>query len=386
MTLPRIAQRLRAIPPSGLVHFFDLLAGMEDVLSLGIGEPDLPTPEPICRAGRAALEQGKIGYTSNAGLPALRQRIAAHLARSYGVEYDPEGEILITVGVSEALHLALMAVLDPGDALLLPEPCFVAYDPCVRLVNGVPLPVATTVEHGFQVTRQQLAEAWRPGTKALLINYPNNPTGAVMGREGLLEVAQFALERDLVVISDEIYDRFVYGVEHTCFAALPQMRDRTILLGGFSKAYAMTGWRIGYACGPRDLIEAMHKAHQYIIMSAPTLGQLGALQALTCEDDCAAEIVQEFGRRREVMLQGLRSIGLPTYPSPGAIYLFPSIAPTGLSAQEFSERLLLEEKVAVVPGDAFGPSGAGFVRVAYTVPLPQIEEALERMERFLRRL
>lgn len=386
MTLPRIAQRLRAIPPSGLVHFFDLLAGMEDVLSLGIGEPDLPTPRPICQEGIEALERGQVGYTSNAGLLALRQKIAEHLARSYGVMYDPEKEILITVGVSEALHLALMAVLDPGDALLLPEPCFVAYDPCVRRVNGVPLPVATTVEHGFQVTRQQLAEAWRPGTKALLINYPNNPTGAVMGREELLEVARFALERDLLVISDEIYDRFVYGVEHTCFAALPQMRERTILLGGFSKAYAMTGWRIGYACGPRDLIEAMHKAHQYIIMSAPTLGQLGALQALACEDDCAAEIVQEFGRRREVLLEGLRAIGLPTYSSPGAIYLFPSIAPTGLSAQEFSERLLLEEKVAVAPGDAFGPSGAGFVRVAYTVPVHQIKEALERMERFLRRL
>jgi len=276
---PRVSQRLRSIPSSGLLRFFDILATMDDVLSLGIGEPDLPTPKPVCDAGIAALSRGHMGYTSNAGIYELRERISSYLADCYGVRYDPDGEILVTVGVSEALHITLLSLLDPGDAVLVPEPCFVSYNPCVRFANAEPIAVATVVDDGFQVTVDQLAEAMQPRVKALLLSYPNNPTGAVMERERLLEVARFARENDLVVISDEIYERFVYGIGHICVASLPGMQERTLLLGGFSKSHAMTGWRIGYACGPREIIQAMHKVHQYIIMSAPTIAQVGALGA-----------------------------------------------------------------------------------------------------------
>jgi aminotransferase len=381
-----VSQRIRSIPPSGLLKFFGILATMDDVLSLGIGEPDFPTPPPICEAGIASIHRGETGYTSNAGVLELRQEIARHLARRYGVQYAPDDEILVTVGVSEALHAAILSLVDPGDAVLLPEPCFVAYDPCVRFANGLPVPVVTRAEDGFQVTGEELGRALAPRTKALLLSYPNNPTGAVMERERLLEVARFAEAHDLIVISDEIYDRFVYGMEHTCFASLPGMKQRTVLLGGFSKSHAMTGWRIGYACGPREIIQAMHKVHQYIIMSAPTMAQMGILGALGCDDDCAQGIVREFAMRREIVVEGLRRIGLPCVEPRGAIYAFPSIAHTGLSSSEFSERLLCEEKVAVVPGNAFGASGEGYVRVAYTVPAPRLEEAFERLKRFVERL
>jgi aminotransferase len=381
-----VSQRIRSIPPSGLLKFFGILATMDDVLSLGIGEPDFPTPPPICEAGIASIHRGETGYTSNAGVLELRQEIARHLARRYGVQYAPDDEILVTVGVSEALHAAILSLVDPGDAVLLPEPCFVAYDPCVRFANGLPVPVVTRAEDGFQVTGEELGRALAPRTKALLLSYPNNPTGAVMERERLLEVARFAEAHDLIVISDEIYDRFVYGMEHTCFASLPGLKQRTVLLGGFSKSHAMTGWRIGYACGPREIIQAMHKVHQYIIMSAPTMAQMGILGALGCDDDCAQGIVREFAMRREIVVEGLRRIGLPCVEPRGAIYAFPSIAHTGLSSSEFSERLLCEEKVAVVPGNAFGASGEGYVRVAYTVPAPRLEEAFERLKRFVERL
>ena len=381
-----LSERIRSIPPSGLLKFFDILATMDDVLSLGIGEPDLPTPQPICAAGIDSINRGETGYTSNAGKLELRQEIAIYLARRYGVEYDPEGEILVTVGVSEALHAAILSLVDPGDAVLIPEPCFVAYDPCVRFANGRPVPVATQAKDAFQVTGDELAKAMMPRVKAVLLSYPNNPTGAVMERGRLVEVARFAAEHDLIVISDEIYDRFVYGLEHTCFASLPGMKQRTVLLGGFSKSHAMTGWRIGYACGPREIIQAMHKVHQYIIMSAPTTAQNGILGAFACGEDCAQGIVQEFARRREVTIAALRCIGLACVEPRGAIYAFPSIADTGLSSVEFSERLLREEKVAVVPGNAFGASGEGYVRIAYTVPLPRLEEALERLGRFVSRL
>ena len=383
---PRISQRLLSLPPSGLKRFFDILATMDEVLSLGLGEPDLPTPEPIRQAAVSSIGRGQTGYTANAGLLPLRQRIASCLSDRYGVFYDPEGEILITVGVSEGLHAALLSLIDPGDAVLVPEPCFVSYGPCVHLSHGRPVPVATTIDNGFRVTRDQLAAAMTPRASALLLNYPNNPTGAVMERECLEEVAQFAREEDLVVVSDEIYDRFVYEGKHTCFASLPGMRECTVLLGGFSKSHAMTGWRIGYACAPHDIIDAVHRVHQYIIMSAPTIAQMGILGALDGVEDCADGIVQEFSRRRDIMLRGLGEIGLPCCESRGAIYLFPSVTHTGLSSTEFAEKLLLEEKVAVVPGIAFGAAGEGHVRVAYTVPVPQLEEALERMDRFVRRL
>jgi aminotransferase len=368
------------------LRFFDILATMDDVLSLGIGEPDLPTPAPICEAGIQSIRRGETGYTSNAGILELRQGIAAYLAGRYGVEYDPEREILVTVGVSEALHVAMLTLLDAGDEVLMPEPCFVAYDPCIRFAGGVPRPVATTAAEDFGVTVGRLEAQISPRTRALLLSYPNNPTGAVMDRPALEAVARFAEAHDLVVLSDEIYDRFVYGVEHTSFATLPGMQERTVLLGGFSKSYAMTGWRIGYACGPADIIGAMHRAHQYIIMSAPTVAQAGVLGALACGDDCSADIIGEFALRRDLVVRALADIGLPCVEPRGAIYAFPSVAHTGLSAAEFSERLLLEEKVAVVPGDAFGPSGAGHVRMAYTVPMPQLEDAMDRIDRFIRRL
>jgi aminotransferase len=369
-----------------LLHFFDILSTMDDVLSLGIGEPDMPTPQAICEAGTESIRRGETGYTSNAGILELREEIARYVARRYGVHYDPACEILVTVGVSEALHGAMLALVDPGDAVLVPEPCFVSYDPCVRFANGVPIAVATCPEEGWRLNVDRLAEALTPRTRVLLLSYPNNPTGAVMARDELLQVARFAQEHDLTVISDEIYDRFVYGAEHVCFAGLPAMQARTVLLGGFSKSFAMTGWRIGFACAPREIIAAMNIVHQYIIMSAPTVAQVGARNALACDQDLAAQIVAEFAARREVLLSGLADIGLPLAEPRGAIYAFPSVRHTGLSALQFSERLLLEERVAVVPGDAFGPSGAGHVRIAYTVPMDQLEEALERLGRFVGRL
>jgi aminotransferase len=379
----RVSQRLRSIPSSGLLKFFDILATMDDVLSLGIGEPDLRTPEPIAEAGIEAIRQGQTGYTSNAGMRELREAIAADLEARYGVRYDPGTEILVTVGVSEALHAALLSLVDAGDGVLVPEPCFVAYDPCVRFAGGLVQSVPTSANEDFEVTFQALEDAVDARTKALLLSYPNNPTGAVMSRGRLLDVARFAKGHDLVVLSDEIYDRFVYGVDHVCFAALPEMQERTILLGGFSKAYAMTGWRIGYACGPRDIIQAMHKVHQYVIMSAPTLAQAGALGALRCSVDCSEKIIQEFSRRRDMVVHALDDIGLPCVEPQGAMYAFPSIASTGLSSAHFSEQLLLKEKVAVVPGDAFGASGEGHVRIAHTVPADVLEEALERIYRFV---
>lgn len=382
----RIARRLRTIPPSGLLEFFDILATMDDVLSLGIGEPDLRTPDPIAQAGIEAIRRGQTGYTSNAGMRELREAIATDLAARYHVHYDPGTEILVTVGVSEALHAALLSLVDAGDGVLLPEPCFVAYAPCVRLADGVVQSVPTRAREGFQVTREGLEDAVGARTKALLLSYPNNPTGAVMSRERLRGVARFARKRDLVVLSDEIYDRFVYGVDHVCFATLPDMQERTVLFGGFSKCYAMTGWRIGYACGPRDIIQAMHKVHQYIIMSAPTLAQAGALEALRHPGDCSERIIQEFSQRRDIVVQALDAIGLPCIEPRGAMYAFPSIAQTGLTSAEFSELLLLEERVAVVPGEAFGEAGEGHVRIAYTVPADVLEEALERIHRFVRRL
>lgn len=381
-----VSQRLKAIQPSGLSRFFDILATTQDVLSLGLGEPDMATPQPIRQAACEALASGRTGYTSNAGTLELRRAIAQDLSSRYHIEYNPEREIVVTAGVSEGLLAAILAVLDPGDAVLLPEPCFTSYDPIIRLASGVPMSVVTTMAEGFEVTRAQLDAAWRPGVKALLLNYPNNPTGATLAGARLKQVGQFARERDIVVISDEIYERFTYCGEHTCFASLPGMWERTILLGGFSKSLAMTGWRVGYACAPEDIIQAMQRVHQFVLMSAPTLGQIGAHCALTCGRECAQEIVDEFARRRQVLVRGLRELGLPCATPRGAIYAFPSVQGTGLDCESFAERLLLDERVAVVPGTAFGAAGAGCVRIAYTVPVPRLEQALERMGRFVRAL
>jgi aminotransferase len=358
---------------------------MDDVISLGIGEPDFVTPPGIIQAGLDSLAAGETHYTSNSGILELRVALADHLARLYDVQYDPETELLVTVGVSEALYLALAATVERGDEVIVPEPCFVAYNPEVSLAGGVPINVRTVVENGFQVLAAQLEGLITARTKALLLGYPNNPTGAVMSRERLLDVARLAEQRDLLVISDEIYDRLVYGVEHTCFASLPGMQQRTILLGGFSKAYAMTGWRIGYAAAPAEILDAMRKVHQYTIMSAPTTAQYAALEALRHGEDAVQDMRARYDRRRRLIVDGLNGIGLTCFEPRGAFYAFPSIAITGMSDEEFSERLLMEEKVACVPGCAFGACGAGHVRCSYATATEKIEQALERIARFARR-
>ncbi len=356
---------------------------MKDVVSLGIGEPDFVTPDAIRQAGIASIEAGYTAYTSNSGMIELREALSAHLDRLYGVQYDPEGELLVTVGVSEAMQNTMLALIDPGDEVIIPEPSFVAYGPSVVLAGGTVVSVPTHVENAFQVTGQELEAAVTPRTKAILIGYPNNPTGAVMTRERLLEVAAVAEEHDLIVFSDEIYDRLVYGTEHTCVASLPGMRDRTVLLGGFSKAYAMTGWRLGYLAAPAAITTAVRKIHQYAIMSAPTMSQHAALAALQEGEADVQRMREEYDRRRRCIVDGFNRIGLPTFEPQGAFYAFPRVGQLGLSSAEFAERLLLEEKVAVIPGDAFGPSGAGFVRACYATSLEQIETALERIKRFV---
>jgi aminotransferase len=380
-----VAKKLRDVPPSGIRRFFDIAATMDDVISLGIGEPDFDTPPAIVRAGIGSLEIGETHYTSNSGILELRTALAEHLEQLYGVRYDPETELLITVGVSEALYLALEATVDHGEQVIVPEPCFVSYNPEVIFAGGTPVSISTSAENDFQVLASEIKEQITAQTKALLLGYPNNPTGAVMSRDRLLDIARLAQDHDLLVISDEIYDRLVYGFEHTCFASLPGMRQRTILLGGFSKAYAMTGWRIGYAAAPAGILAAMRKVHQYTIMSAPTTAQHAALEALKHGEEAVQQMRARYDRRRRLIVDGLNSIGLTCFEPRGAFYAFPSIAITGMTDEEFSERLLMEEKVACVPGSAFGPSGAGHVRCSYATAYDQIELALERMERFARR-
>jgi len=381
-----VAARINGVPPSGIRKFFDIVATMKDVISLGIGEPDFVSPEPILEAGINSLRAGHTAYTSNSGILELRHAISTQLDRLYSVSYDPESELLVTVGVSEALLLALMATCEPGSEVIVPEPCFVAYQPTVVFAGGVPVPVPTYVSQDFQVTLEDLEKARTARTRAVLLGYPNNPTGAVLERSRLVEVAEWASANNLLVISDEIYDRLVYGMPHTCFSSLPGMQERTILLGGFSKSHAMTGWRIGYAAAPPAILAAMRKVHQYIIMSAPTTGQEAAIEALRSAEPYVEAMREEYDRRRRVIVDGFNRLGMLCFEPRGAFYAFPSIESTGLSDEEFSERLLLEEKVAVIPGSAFGSSGKGHVRASYATSLPNIEEALNRIERFLAKL
>jgi len=383
--LSRLAKRVSIVPPSGLRKFFDVIATMQDVISLGVGEPDFVTPAPILNAGVASLNAGETSYTSNAGILELREALAKHLQKLYGVTYDPLDEILITVGVSEALHLAMLALINPGDEVIVPEPSFVAYNPSVIFAGGVPVPVPTYVDQNFRVTAGEIEEALTPRTKAILIGYPNNPTGAVMPRHMLEDIARLAEQYNLTVLSDEIYDRLVYHMPHVCFASLKDMHNRTILMGGFSKDYAMTGWRVGYVAAPADLLRGMRKIHQYIIMSAPTTGQIAAIEALRSGEEAVQDMVHQYDQRRQVIVKGLNDVGMPCFEPHGAFYAFPSIERTRLGSEEFSDRLLFEEKVAVVPGSAFGASGEGYVRCAYAASLADIEEALGRMESFVRR-
>jgi aminotransferase len=358
---------------------------MEGVISLGVGEPDFVTPWHIREAAIHSLEKGYTMYTSNYGLLPLRQELANHLKLLYGVSYDPYSELLITVGVSEALDLAMRAIIDPGDEVLFPDPGYVSYNACILLAGGVPVPVPAAEENCFKLRVSDIEARITDKTKALLIGYPSNPTGAVMSQEELAEIARVVKRHNLLVISDEIYSRLVYGVKHTCFSSLPDMKERTILLSGFSKAYAMTGWRIGYAAAPAELIEAMTKVHQYTMLCAPIMGQMAALEALKAGEAAVQEMVEEYNQRRLVMVKGLRDIGLSCFEPRGAFYAFPSVKVTELSSEEFAEKLLIEEKVAVVPGSAFGQHGEGYVRCCYATSLGEIEEALKRMGRFIQR-
>jgi len=380
-----LSDRAKAVPPSGIRKYFDIAAKMENVISLGIGEPDFKTPSTILQAGVQSLLDGHTAYTSNAGMIELRELLAENIQTRYGVHYDPDKELLITVGGSEALDLAIRAIINPGDEVIVPEPCFVAYKPDVILAGGVPIPTPTFFHDDFQLSTDYVNATITDNTKALLFSYPNNPTGAVMSRERLLELADLVDKEDMLVISDEIYDRLVYGIDHVCFAALPNMQRRTILIGGFSKTYAMTGWRIGYIAAPAEIMEGIYKIHQYGVMCAPTPAQHAAVEALKHGDNYVSQMVAEYDRRRRLIVDGLNNLGLDCFEPRGAFYAFPSIIKTGMDDTEFAKRLLLEEKVALVPGSAFGESGKGFMRCSYATSYEKIEEALHRMEKFMNR-
>jgi aminotransferase len=380
----RLSERVRAVPPSGIRKFFDVIATMPDVISLGVGEPDFTTPPQIIEEGVRALRAGRTHYTSNFGTLELRRALAGHIERLYGIRYEPESEICITVGASEALACALAAIVDPGDEVILHEPSYVAYLPAIVFNGGQPVLIPTTADDGFELDPADVEAAITPRTKAIFLGYPCNPTGAVLDIERLQAIADIALRHDLLVVSDEIYDRLVYGGhQHVPISTLAGMRERTIMLGGFSKAYAMTGWRVGYACAPRDLLEGILKVHQYQIMSAPTVAQDAAVVALQGAEQDVVRMVAEYERRRRMFVTGLNEMGLPTFEPKGAFYAFPSIRPTGLTSDEFSERLLFEEKVAVVPGSAFGPSGEGHVRMTLATGYEQLQQALERIGHFV---
>lgn len=382
----RISPSVNAIAPSGIRRFFDIAAEMDDVVSLGVGEPDFITPWHIRESCVYGLEQGYTAYTANHGLLELREEIVNLLKRSDNVEYCPKNEVLITVGVSEALDLALRAVVSPGDEVLIPEPCYVSYKACVTLAGGTAVGVPTSIENEFRITVENLEHYVTAKTKVLLIGYPNNPTGAVMSKDDLQKIADFAEAHDLIVISDEIYSNLIYGdAKHTCFSSLPNMRDRTILLNGFSKSYAMTGWRIGYALANPTFIAAMTKIHQYTMLCAPITAQIAAVEALRHGEKHMKKMVAEYDRRRHLILDGMRNMGLTCFEPKGAFYIFPSIQNTGLTSEEFAEKLLRSERVALVPGTAFGECGEGFIRCSYATSVNKISEALSRIENFVKK-
>ena len=381
-----LSERVLAVPPSGIRRFFDIVATMTDVISLGVGEPDFDTPRSIVEAGVESLREGRTHYTSNAGTLELRRALATHLERLYGVAYDPKTELMITVGASEALDLALRATCDPGDEVILHEPSYVAYVPAIVFAGGTVVHVATRFEDDFALDPAAVEAAITPRTKALFLGYPCNPTGAVLPDAVQLELARIAEQHDLLVYADEIYDRLAYGTyRHRAFSALPGMRDRTILMGGFSKAYAMTGWRIGYVAAPPTILEGMLKIHQYGIMTAPTIAQDAALVAIVEGEPEVERMRAEYDRRRRLVVDGFNAMGLETFEPLGAFYAFPRITSTGLDSETFAQRLLEEERVAVIPGGAFGPSGADHVRACYATSYELLEEALTRIGRFVER-
>ncbi|MBU6454796.1 MAG: aminotransferase class I/II-fold pyridoxal phosphate-dependent enzyme [Cyanobacteria bacterium REEB67] len=381
--LKTLARAASELPVSGIRRFFDVAAQMQDVISLGVGEPDFFTPWHIREAAIYSLERGQTTYTSNHGLIELRREIASHLQERYGVSYAPEDEVLITVGVSEGLDLAMRTLLDPGDEVLVPEPSYVSYKPCVTLAGGVPVGVETTAAERFRVTVANLEKHTTPRTKAILLGYPSNPTGATMPAAALAEIVEFAARRGLYIVSDEIYDRLTYDEVHTCVASVKGARARTILLNGFSKAYAMTGWRVGYVCAPREIVSVMTRIHSYTMLCAPILSQKAALEALRSGEPEVLEMVAQYGQRRRLIVDGLNEIGLKCHMPAGAFYAFPSIESTGLSCEDFAERLLFQERVAVVPGTAFGAGGQGHIRCSYATAIEKIDIALTRMKKFV---
>ena len=383
----RLSTRARIVKPSGIRRFFEIAATMDNVISLGIGEPDFVSPKPIIDAAIQSLHEGKTGYTANAGLKELREHIVGDLKERYNLSYNSDTEIIVTVGVSEAMQLAMLALLDPGDEILIPEPCFVSYGPTAQFAGANVVYVPTSVENQFQVTAEDIKAHITPKTKVLFLGYPNNPTGAVLNRDTLEQIAEVVVQNDLLVISDEIYDRLIYGKTleeggHVSVPSVEGLRERSVLLGGFSKGYAMTGWRIGYVCAPEAIAKAIYKLHQYVVMSAPTMGQIGALAAIKhCQND-VEEMRQSYDRRRRLIVDGMRNAGLPTFEPEGAFYCFPDIRSTGLTSEQFAQQLLHQHRVAVVPGDAFGPSGAGFIRCSYATAYDKIETAVERITAF----
>ncbi len=382
-----LARRVDEVPRSGIRRFFDILATMTDVISLGVGEPDFDTPEQVIEAGRHSLASRRTHYASNYGTIELRRALSHHLERLYGLRYDPTEEILITIGASEGLDVAVRATLDPGDEVITHEPSYVSYRPCIIFAGAVPVGVNTTIDEDFALDPAKVEAAITPRTKAILLNYPSNPTGAVLPHEVQDEIARIAVRHDLLVYTDEIYDRLVYGgYEFRSMASLPGMRRRTILMGGFSKAYAMTGWRIGYICAPSEILEGILKVHQYVIMCAPTVAMDAALEALKTGEPDIARMTASYDHRRRVLVDGFNAIGLRTFEPLGAFYAFPQITSTGLTSDEFAEQLLREESVAVVPGTAFGEAGEGHVRCCYATSEAELREALVRIERFAKPL
>ena len=376
---------IKSIPPSGIRRFFDLVAEMKDVISLGVGEPDFPTPEHIRKAGIESIQKGITSYTSNSGLLQLRQEIVKDAKHYWDLDYDPKNEALVTVGASEAIDLALRAILEPGDEVLYQEPVYVSYAPTVKMAGGVPVAVTTYAEHQFKMQPDHLRAKITPRSKVLMLNYPNNPTGGVMDRATLTEIAKICEEHDLIVISDEIYAHLTYSGKHVCFASLPGMRERTVLLNGFSKAYAMTGWRLGYALGDEEIIKAMTKIHQFTILCCSTNAQYAAIEALRNGETAMLEMKKSYDERRKFFVAGLNRIGLTCFEPLGAFYAFPSIKISGMDSNTFAEELLREEKVAVTPGGAFGECGEGYVRCSLASSMENLKESLVRMERFLER-
>nr|WP_191383826.1 aminotransferase class I/II-fold pyridoxal phosphate-dependent enzyme [uncultured Lachnoclostridium sp.] len=386
MTRNPLSKKAVSLAPSGIRKFFDIVSEMEDAISLGVGEPDFDTPWRVREEGIYSLERGRTFYTSNAGLKELKLEISRYLAQTIQVDYDYNREVLVTVGGSEAIDLAFRAMLDPGDEVLIPQPSYVSYLPCAVLADGVPVTIPLQHENSFKLTREELEAAITPRTKILVLPFPNNPTGAVMTREDLEPIAQAVMEHDLYVVSDEIYSELTYSGQHCSIASLPGMRDRTLVINGFSKGFAMTGWRLGYICGPAPIVEQMTKIHQYAIMCAPTTSQYAAVEALR---NCGRDVEQmreSYNQRRRFLMNEFRKMGLQCFEPYGAFYAFPSIREFGMTSEEFATRLLQEEKVAVVPGTAFGDCGEGFLRISYAYSLADLKEAIGRLEKFVRRL